>query len=342
MKRTSLRHVVALLGAIVFASSTIAGCASPQSSSGAGTLRIALYPGSLISFPARVAQANGIFEKHDLNVSLIDVAGGPDASAAVVSGSADIQLNSMDNLMLAREQGQDMVAVSGNTTTPIFSVVVSNEFKGVTDSGEFPEAITALKGARIGVTQRGASVELVMRYLLSKAGMNPDTDVTFVGVGAPPTALPALENNRIDAVVAFEPTQTQAVSIGKYATNVFDLRSGNLPAELKDLDWNYNQWAALKSNIQGKQETFKDFQAAMKETYDFIADPANFEKLVDIGLKAIANDRELVTQMLKSNIEGFGYPIEEQKVANTSTFLVSFDKIKEPVAYNDIVDPGAR
>ncbi|TNC25153.1 ABC transporter substrate-binding protein [Amycolatopsis alkalitolerans] len=341
MKPTSLRHAVALVGAILCTSLAVAACGGSQPS-GAGALKIAQYPGSLISFPARVAQAEGIFAKHHLNVSLIDVSGGPDANAAVVSGSADIQLNSMDNLMLARAQGQDMVAVSGNTTTPIFSVVVNNKFKGVTHSGKFPEAITALKGAKIGVTQRGASVELVMRYLLSKAGLNPDKDVTFVGVGAPPTAVPALQHGTIDAVVAFEPMQTQAVSIGKYATNVFDLRTNDLPTELKDLDWDYNQWAALKSNVDRKQQTFKDFQAAMKETYDFIADPANFNTLVDVGLKAIANDKTLVTEMLKSNLNSFGFRINQQKVENTSNFLLNFDKIKTPVAYNDIVDPGAR
>lgn len=342
MKASSTRRLVALAAGLVMLTGAMSGCAKPGKTSGpVNSLKIALYPGSLISFPARVALDEGIFKKHGIDVKLIDVPGGPDASAAVVSGSADIQLNSMDNLMLAREQNQDMVAVSGNTRVPIFSVVVNKAFRGSTP-GPFPTSIKQLKGAKIGVTQRGASVELVMRYMLEKAGLNADKDVTFVAVGTPPTALPALKNKRVDALVGFEPEQTQAVTLGKYAGNVFDLRTGSLPPELKLLDWNYNQWAALRPNIDRKKDTFKNFQAAMQETYAFMADPANMDKLVKDGLKDIANDSVLIPQMLKANLDTFGYKVEAAKVKNTSDFMLEFKKIKKPIAFETIVDPGAR
>jgi NitT/TauT family transport system substrate-binding protein len=342
MKGSLVWRLVAPIAGLLLLAGLVSGCAKPGRTSGAAnSLKIALYPGSLISFPARVALDEGIFKKHGLDVKLIDVPGGPDASAAVVSGSADIQLNSMDNLMLAREQNQDMVAVSGNTRVPIFSVVVNKAFKG-SAPGAFPASIKQLKGAKIGVTQRGASVELVMRYLLEKAGLNADKDVTFVAVGTPPTALPALKNKRVDALVGFEPEQTQAVTLGKYANIVFDLRTGTLPPELQLLDWNYNQWAGLKANIDRKKTAFKNFQAAMQETFTFMADPANNAKLVKDGLKDIANDSALIPQMLKANLDTFGYKIEPAKVKNTSDFLLQFKKIKKPVAFESIVDPGAR
>lgn len=338
-----LFRLIAGSGAIVMAMALVA-CGGTENDNAAGDLKlkVALYPGALISFPARVAAEEGIFDKHGLAVSLIDISGGPNATAAVVSGSADIQLNSTDNNMLTRTQGKDMVAISGNTTSPIMSIVVSDDFDAPHIDDGFPAAIRDLKGAKVGVTQRGASVELVMRYLLDQAGLDPEKDVTYVAVGAPPTALPALKQNQIDVLVAFEPSQTQAVEIGKYASIALDLRTTELPEELDLLQWEYNQWAALRSNIEKKRKEIDAFQDAMRETYDFIADPANFDRLVEIAKKTIADDTELVTAMLKKNIDGFGFEIHQKPIDNTSKFLQEFDKIDKPVSFKDYVDERAR
>jgi NitT/TauT family transport system substrate-binding protein len=337
-------HRLAALLAIALSATALVACGSDDSGGSGGDmeLKIALYPGSLISFPARVAEEEGIFEKHGLSVELVDVQGGPNATAAVVSGSADIQLNSTDNNLLSRSHGQDMVAVSGNTTTPIMSVLVGNDFDAPNVDAGWPASIEDLEGAKIGVTQRGASVELVMRYLLDKAGLDPDKDVTWVAVGTPPTALPALEQGQIDVLVAFEPSQTQAVEIGKYARMALDLRTADLPPDLSLLQWEYNQWAALGSNVEDKREAFDAFQDAMEETYDFIADKANFDRLVEIGTKSIADDEQLVRTMLESNVQGFGFKIHQEAIDNTSEFLQEFDQIDEPISFEDYVDPRAR
>ena len=76
-------------------------------------------------------------------------------------------------------------------------------------------SIDALKGKKIGVTQVGAETYGLARFLVTKGGLAPDRDVDVVGVGGMDTMAAALESDRIQAAVAWQPLVTRLVSAGK-------------------------------------------------------------------------------------------------------------------------------
>ncbi|GID32542.1 ABC transporter substrate-binding protein [Paractinoplanes brasiliensis] len=67
----------------------------------------------------------------------------------------------------------------------------------------YPGVLTQLRGKTVGVPARGAAQELVLRSLLTDAGLNPDTDVTWVAIGAGPAAVTAFTSGQVDAAMSY-------------------------------------------------------------------------------------------------------------------------------------------
>lgn len=316
------------------------GGASGQQAQG-GTqpiaMSVALYAGSLISLPAYIAQQKGFFKSNGLNMSLVEVSGGPAATAALLSNSVQMMLNATDLNMETTEKGQKIVVAAGDTNHMIFSLIARNDVP-TPDLGKYPEVMKDLKGKKIGVTQRGSSVELFVHAMLKDAGLDPNKDVTFVGVGLPGTALPAMENKQIDAYMAFEPMQTLAVVQKKEAKILVDLRKGEGNSLFKE--WDYNSWATTSSWASANKEAITRFQKAMKETQDWMHNSKNFDELVQLTAKALNLDSSTASDMLKNNLDTFGYKMSSQAVSNTSQFLVTYGLLKNPVKFSDYVLTG--
>ena len=51
------------------------------------------------------------------------------------------------------------------------------------DRADKIKTLADLKGAKIGVTAPGSSTNMIVQYLMVKAGLKPD-DASFIGVGA--------------------------------------------------------------------------------------------------------------------------------------------------------------
>jgi ABC-type nitrate/sulfonate/bicarbonate transport system substrate-binding protein len=54
------------------------------------------------------------------------------------------------------------------------------------------KAVADLKGAKIGVTAPGSSTNMIVWYLMAKAGLKPD-DASFIGVGTGAGAVAAIQ-----------------------------------------------------------------------------------------------------------------------------------------------------
>ena len=80
------------------------------------------------------------------------------------------------------------------------------------DRADKIKTIADLKGAKIGVTAPGSSTNMIVWYLMAKAGLKPD-DASFVGVGAAASAQsPPSSKGEIDAISNIDPVIVQAAS----------------------------------------------------------------------------------------------------------------------------------
>jgi len=66
----------------------------------------------------------------------------------------------------------------------------------------YPAVLEQMKGRTIGIAARGAAQELVLRKLLKDAGLNPDSDVTWLAIGAGATATAAFAAEKVDILMS--------------------------------------------------------------------------------------------------------------------------------------------
>jgi phosphonate transport system substrate-binding protein len=84
------------------------------------------------------------------------------------------------------------------------------------------KTVAELKGHTIAFSDPGStSGNLMPRYALLKAGLNPDKDVTIKFAGGHPQSLLALTNGQVDAAEVNSQQQATAVAAGQFDTSKF-------------------------------------------------------------------------------------------------------------------------
>lgn len=242
---------------------------------------VAVYTGALVTVPTYVAKDLGIYDKHGLNVSLLDFRAAPDATAALFSGAVDLMSNSPGNMMLVNSRGRDLVAVVDNFPAPVWSLVVGKDVATPNKAAGYPALMRDLKGKKIGVPAIGSDGHNFARRFLRDAGMDPEKDVTFLAVGLGPDAVAAFKAGQLDAVMAIEPVQTVLEALGGKV--VLDLLADKTIPEFAS--WTSSVYHSTKAHADKNAEMMKRFQAAQEEAIAFVRDPANAEKVAAVWSK---------------------------------------------------------
>lgn len=156
----------------------------------------------LIYLPATIAQRLGYFKEQGLNVEISDFAGGARSLQALVGGSVDMIAGAYDGSMRLQAKSQDIVALCGFTRTYGATLGVR------TDKAAGFKSMADLKGMKIGVTAPGSGTQGMVWYLMAKSGLAKD-DASFIGVGAGPGAIAAMQKGEIDAISNLDPIMTK-------------------------------------------------------------------------------------------------------------------------------------
>jgi NitT/TauT family transport system substrate-binding protein len=144
-----------------------------------------------------VAQEEGFFKKHGLDVEFILTPSSGNNPPALVSNSVQIAGPTMPTLLQANDAGLDLVVVAGGAVYPLEAdILVAREGSGI-------KKPTDLKGKTVGVPGLGALLDFMLRRNLKANGVDPST-VRFVEVGFVQAA-DALKSGRIDAYPAEAP-----------------------------------------------------------------------------------------------------------------------------------------
>jgi NitT/TauT family transport system substrate-binding protein len=155
----------------------------------------------LYYLPLTVAEQRGYFKAEGLEVNIVDFAGGARALQAVVGGSADVVSGAFEHTVNMQHKGQRMRAFVLQGRAPQIVLGVNPKtmpnFKTVAD----------LRGKKIGVTAPGSSTNVMVNFILAKAGMKPG-DVSIIGVGAAQGAVAAMRAGQIDAISNLDPVIT--------------------------------------------------------------------------------------------------------------------------------------
>jgi ABC-type nitrate/sulfonate/bicarbonate transport system substrate-binding protein len=245
------------------------------------TANVAVYTGSLVAVPAYVAKDLGIYDKHGLNVTLMDFRAAPDATAALFSGAVDLMSNSPGNMMLVNSRGRDLVTIIDNYPAHVWSIVTGKDVATPNKAAGYPAMIRDLKGKKIGVPAIGSDGHNFARRFFKDAAMDPEKDATFLAVGLGPDAVAAFKAGQLDAVMAIEPVQTVLENLGGKV--LLDLMVDKTIPEFAT--WTSSVYHSTKAHADKNAEMMRRFQAAQEAAIAFVRDPANAEKVAAIWAK---------------------------------------------------------
>lgn len=243
------------------------------------TLRIQDYPG-LGNLMVRVAAANGYCEKNGLKCELKTIPAAPLGIQTLMAGDIEVAYGPAEVVIQAVNKGADLKIIGNGARDSIFFLMAGAHTETPNAAKGYPSVMADLKGKRIGVTARGSGAEFQLLDMLKGAGLS-GSDVTIVPVGAPNTALPAIANKQIDALMLFAPMDGFCMSM-KVCRVIVDPRKGEGPEEITRLNGATGPMTVRSEFAQKKGAVLNAFANAMRESETFIQNPANFNAVLKI------------------------------------------------------------
>jgi NitT/TauT family transport system substrate-binding protein len=286
------------------------------------TLRIQDYPG-LGNVMVRVAAANGYCEKNGIKCELKTIPAAPLGIQTLLAGDIDIAFGPAEVVIQAANKGADLKIIGNGARDSIFFLMAGAHTETPNSAKGYPAVMADLKGKKVGVTARGSGAEFQLLDMLKGAGMS-GADVTIVPVGAPNTALPAIANKQIDALMLFAPMDGFCAAM-KVCRVIVDPRKGEGPKEITMLNGATGPMTVRGEFAQKKGAALDAFAKAMRESEAFVQNPANFNAV----LKVINDTFKIegpagasaVEASLRSSIAGARFTLEPKALQAAADYL---------------------
>jgi NitT/TauT family transport system substrate-binding protein len=218
------RILTVTTGAAVLAVA-LAACGGSSSSSGgasnaastSGLPTVTMMVGGIdkqIYLPYQLAQNLGFYKKYGVNVQLsTEQSGGVGAETAMVSGQVDLAGAWYVHTIDFQQKGKNVIDVVQLSGAPGEREVCAKG-SGVTSPAQWT-------GKSVGVTDIGSGTDNLTVYLAARYHLTA-SKFSRVGVGAGPTFVAALQNNRIACGMTSQPTAgaVQTKGVGYSAINL--------------------------------------------------------------------------------------------------------------------------
>jgi NitT/TauT family transport system substrate-binding protein len=295
-------------------------------------------PGNLL---VRVAISNGYCDKYGIRCELQMIPTAPLGVQAMIAKSIDSAIAPADVIIGAIKNGTNVKMVTGALDSNLLELVVSNDLATNIGNNKWPQFMNDLKGKRIGVTARGASTETAIRFMMSKAGMNPD-DATFIAVGGAVTAYNALQSKQIDAVMIVEPVGSICETM-KTCRLIWRGSEDRMPAELYGLNGASNGLIFTQDQIEKRPDVIAAVIKLTKDATAFINNPKNFDRVVQIADSYFKFELPKGDEIMRANVAQFikdrtyVASINRKSVKDTIDYLVAAKLLDAPVSVRELI-----
>ena len=307
------RIAVILFSLLVF----VSACAPKPAEA---TLKIAVLP-IIDTLPMYVAQQEGLFAEHRVNVEFIPVASAPERDQLLAAGGADGTINETLAVMLFNKENVQMQVVryalrptEGNGH---FFILASAQ-SGITSTD-------GLRGVEIGVSQ-GTVIEYVTERLLQADGFSSD-EIKTVAVPKIPDRMALLTSGELQAGVMPDPLA--ALVVGQGGVVVTD--------DSSHPEYGFSVISFRKEVIDSNPEAIRGFLTAIEEATELLnADPSQY--------KNVLSEQKLVPAPLLDSYRAPVFPAAGVPTVEEWNDALSWLKEKgiltTDVSYEDSVDPS--
>lgn len=216
---------------------------------------------SLAPFP--VAKYLGYYAQEGLDVELLAVGGSNEVAIQIAAGNGDVG---------EATPAQAVIGMQQNASAPLdlryfYNAGYRNIWSISVPADSPVKSIGDLRGKKIGVTALGSAGTTYGKAYVRSGGLNPDTDVTFIPIGAGPQAVAAIQQKIVDAVVFWDAANV------RFELSGLNLRPLKIDAKLEALP----DVSILARNdvIRDKPKMLVGFARAVSKALDFtLANPA--------------------------------------------------------------------
>lgn len=145
---------------------------------------------------ASVPAVLGFWEEEGLNVQVNPTSGSTQATQLIAAGTSHFTMATVEPLIVAKQQGADVLAVYNHTREPIYTIAVTSD----SDIDE----LTDLKGTTIGVSSLSSGAVPFAKAMLNGVGLDPEQDASWLPIGLGAQSVNAIENDQVDAIAFWD------------------------------------------------------------------------------------------------------------------------------------------
>ena len=294
MKKSMLKNMLTVTG-LVFLLSACGeeSSTAPKSSNSNGleTTEIELVGvrDAQISSQQILADKLGYFEEEGLTVKNTLIESGPDIGPMVAGGSAPISLQTNFMDIILTSSGVDVKIVAPLAQIAGTQAIVAGKDATINSPKD-------LEGKTIGIPS-GADVVIALENMAKEYDV--DIDKIKVANLAPSDALTALENGNIDAMAAWEPFITKAISSG--GKFLFSGTKNELGTN-EDVNWMsvHSTLQVTDDYLEKNPNTIKAVIRALNKATDYINE--NREEAIKILAPELHLSEEELKEIMSRNV----------------------------------------
>jgi NitT/TauT family transport system substrate-binding protein len=212
------------------------------------------------TWPFLIAEQEGFFLKEGIDFKRVIGGNTTATTQALVAGSTDIAQMNLVNLLAANSAGADLIVIGGDSTVPIYTLIVHSSIKSYAD----------LKGKRLAITGPTDPLNYILTRMLAANGLAPN-DYEMIGLGGAPQRLAAVQNRGVAGALINQPSDFIALASG--------FSSLGLSTDYVD-NFQYTITGARRDWAQKNLALTVRFLRAYVKSCEFFYDPKNKESAV--------------------------------------------------------------
>ncbi len=277
--------------------------------------------------PLWVAAREGFFKKQGLEVRIVNIRGGTQATQALLGGGLDIAYSDPPATIAAVSAGASLVEVMATSSVMPYYLVGAPALKSFAD----------LKGKRVGSSGLGLSASrLAILVAFKQLGLDPERDkITLVAAGNEPERLAGLASGALGGTVVAPEFRSRIEQLG---LNVLaDLRAMNIP-------WENGNMVTSRKFLQSQRDVVERAIKALLEGNAYVLNPIHRLALLELlksrlGLKNVQDAIGAYEDAVKYYVLKKPYPYREglqSIIAEVGKVVPSAASLK----YEDVADPS--
>lgn len=191
-------------------------------------------------FPAFMADAHKLFEKHGLKTEIISMEGGSRGIQVLLSGEIQAMSVGLAPVVQANVEGADVRTIASTANKIPITFFAVSKFKEPSD----------LKGANFGISTFGSETDFAVSLALKKWGI-PRSEIKVSQVGGTTQRYAALVAGRIEVAPLIEPAITLAKQKGGFNA-LLDLANSGIP-------WIFDSVVVTRQSITANADGLQRF-----------------------------------------------------------------------------------